>query len=65
MQALRTDTSSKLTYLDGFKFGSLVKDVFADIQYENVTNENLECVLERSCLELGYQVDNKQVSVIN
>lgn len=61
VQCLRVNTLSKLTYSDSSRFDSLTSDVFRGVPFVNTGLESLINFLEESCLELGLQVNNRQV----
>lgn len=63
VKSLRMDTSSKLTYSDSIKFDALVRDIFPGVSFETSGYEFLVSVLEESCVDLGIEVNRRQVNL--
>lgn len=61
VQALRLNTLSKLTFTDCIRFDALIKDVFADVEFNNAGYGQLKEAIRESCTELGYDVNENQV----
>lgn len=61
VKAIRMNTLSKLTYVDGEKFDALLKDVFPRVEFEHFGNDKLISALEESSVELGLKVNKRQV----
>ena len=61
VQALRLNTLSKLTFADSKRFDSLVRDVFAGVQIEEVVHAGLEEALREVCKDLNLMVIESQV----
>ncbi|CAG5115632.1 unnamed protein product, partial [Candidula unifasciata] len=61
VQALRINTLSKLTFSDGFRFDSLVKDVFPGIEFKDIEYETLGTAFREVCAEHNLIVNEKQV----
>lgn len=53
VQALRLNTLSKLTFADGLRFDTLVKDVFPGIPFSSRGYDDLTSAVKESCVELG------------
>ncbi|XP_071846316.1 cytoplasmic dynein 2 heavy chain 1-like isoform X2 [Apostichopus japonicus] len=49
VQALRVNTLSKLTFADGARFDSLVKDLFPGVELKDIDYEHLENALREVC----------------
>lgn len=62
VQSLRVNTLSKLTYNDSTRFDSLVRDVFIGIPFVTMGLETLSTALEESIIDLGLQMNPRQVS---
>lgn len=61
VQAIRTDTLSKLTYSDSIKFDKLLSDVFSGIQFNKSNNAGLATVAQEVSNALGYIANNRQI----
>lgn len=61
VNALRLNTISKLTFIDNQKFEKLVKDFFPNVEFSNAGYEQLDEALRESCVELGLEVNEKQI----
>ena len=62
VQALRLNTLSKLTFADSKRFDGLVKDVFPNVEFQDVDYETLADALRMSAQELNLVVMPTQVS---
>ena len=61
VQALRLNTLSRLTFADSKRFDALIKDVFADVQFQDVDYPELNAALQQSAEEMGLIVSKIQV----
>lgn len=62
IQALRTDTMSKLTYSDSIKFDKLLGDIFSGIQFNKIDMADLAAAARKISEELGYTTNNRQIT---
>lgn len=62
LKVLRMDTLSKLTFNDSLKFESLAKNIFQDVQLQNLGNEVLVKALEESYSELKLEKNQRQIN---
>ena len=61
VNALRLNTISKLTFIDTHKFERLVSDFFPNVNFSNAGYEQLDEALRETCIELGLDVNDKQI----
>lgn len=61
VEAIRTDTLSKLTYGDSIKFDKLLNDIFAGIQFNKTDNTDLVSVAREVSNAMGYITNNRQI----
>lgn len=61
VQAIRTDTLSKLTYSDSIKFDKLLSDIFAGVQFNRTDNSDLVSVAREVASTLGYVTNDRQL----
>ncbi|KAL3266579.1 hypothetical protein HHI36_010743 [Cryptolaemus montrouzieri] len=61
MNVLRSDTMCKLTFSDSIKFNNIVKQIFKDVEPQNIQNEKLIKAIEDSFEELGLIANKKQL----
>lgn len=61
VQAIRTDTLSKLTYSDSIKFDKLLSDVFSGIQFSKTDHVELVTVVREVSSGLGYIANDRQI----
>ena len=62
VQALRLNTLSKLTFADCRHFDQLVRDIFPDIEFKDLSQEELVKALEQSAQEMHLEIIRSQVS---
>ena len=62
VQALRLNTLSKLTFADLKRFDGLVRDIFPNVEFQDVDYEKLADAVRASAQELNLVVMPNQVS---
>lgn len=62
VQALRLNTLSKLTFADLKRFDGLVRDIFPNVEFQDVDYEKLADAVRASAQELNLVVIPTQVS---
>lgn len=62
VQALRLNTLSKLTFADCRHFDQLVRDIFPDVEFKDLSQEELVKALEQSAQEMHLEIIRSQVS---
>ncbi len=62
VQALRINTLSKLTFSDSYRFDSLVRDVFPNVEFKDIEYEKLAEAIREVCKELNLVINENQVS---
>lgn len=63
VQALRLNTLSKLTFADGKRFDSLVKDVFPGVPIQEIEYGEFETALREACKDMNIMVIESQVCI--
>ncbi|KAK6172722.1 hypothetical protein SNE40_016326 [Patella caerulea] len=61
VQALRINTLSKLTFSDGIRFDSLLRDVFPGIEFKDIEYEDLAEAMRLVCKETNLSINEKQI----
>ncbi|ESO93665.1 hypothetical protein LOTGIDRAFT_209197 [Lottia gigantea] len=61
VQALRINTLSKLTFSDGIRFDSLLRDVFPGIEFKDIEYEDLAEAMREVCKETNLSINEKQI----
>lgn len=61
VQALRLNTTSKLTFADTSRFDALVKDVFSGVDFTNLDDQRLVNALEEAYKEAQLELIPSQV----
>ncbi|XP_018579489.1 cytoplasmic dynein 2 heavy chain 1 [Anoplophora glabripennis] len=62
IQVLRMDTLSKLTFADGVKFDSIIRDVFKNVKLELIHNDLLLDSIGKSFEDLGLIKNERQIN---
>ncbi|KAJ3116477.1 Cytoplasmic dynein 2 heavy chain 1 [Phlyctochytrium bullatum] len=64
VKALRVNTLSKLTYVDSLRFNGLMKDVFPNVNAEDIVYEELRTAILEVLKELHLEVSEAQVEKV-
>ncbi|KAJ3197037.1 Cytoplasmic dynein 2 heavy chain 1 [Irineochytrium annulatum] len=64
VKALRVNTLSKLTFSDGQRFNSLMKDIFPDVVTEDISYPDLSAAIADICKELNLERTDSQTEKI-
>lgn len=61
VQALRLNTLSKLTFADSKRFDQLVHDVFPDVEFKELVQDELVTALKQSAQDMHLELIQSQV----
>jgi dynein heavy chain 2 len=64
VKALRVNTLSKLTFSDGQRFNGLMKDIFPDVEPEDISYESLQKAIESTYSEMHLEYSQSQCEKI-
>ncbi|CAK8696967.1 unnamed protein product [Clavelina lepadiformis] len=64
VQALRVNTLSKLTFADSQRFDALVRDIFPNVPFKDLEQENLIEAIKATCDELHLASQDRQIKKI-